>query len=214
MELSESAKLPAVGASFSGMYYNVIRNAVYHSDYTLADGEFRLLSGVHKSRKHQYISNVVDWDELNEILVDTFALYSALFSLYDRCRKSFGDFINAFIPFDLHYKGILQLLFDRERRICGFRVYWPNGTLGEFVRAEGGCSGANLQFDSDGSINFMVGVYASEPGQFSPLVERDQQPVYPLVPGTSVRPFWPDKLMVYKISEAGIQDLSGEKNTP
>lgn len=38
--------------------------------------------------------------------------------------------------------------------------------------------GVNTTFEKDGSINSMVGPYASKPGPFSPLVERDGAPRY------------------------------------
>jgi hypothetical protein len=32
----------------------------------------------------------------------------------------------------------------------GFRVYWPNGTCGEYARTRDACTGFNLSFDPDG----------------------------------------------------------------
>jgi len=198
-QLAGEAKLPGLGEALDSIYDRVIRNAVYHSDYALSTGEVRLLGSFRKSRKRQFTSQVVEWDELEEMLTDTFAFYTAFFSLFERCRKSFGDFVCAFIPFDGHYKGILQLLFDSENRLTGFRVYWPNNSLSEYMRIGSASNGVNLHFDPDGSINFMVGLYASKPGRFSPLVEHDGLPVYREVPGTTIRPHWPDDLKIYKL---------------
>lgn len=198
--LAEEAKLPAIPAAFDSFYDGVIRNAVYHSDYTLVDGEFRLLKTYRLSKKTGVSSLVVQWDELVELINDSFAFYTALFALYERCRKSFGDFKNAFIPFDSHFKGLLQMLFDDEQRLIGFRAYWPNDSLSEYTRTKNGSDGQNIVFDPDGSINFMVGLYASKPGNFSPLVEYDAGPVYTEVPGATIRPHWPERLEVYKAS--------------
>jgi len=203
IELAEQAKLADIGTALQSVHDSVIRNAVAHSDYTIADGELRLVKEPRKSKEQGCFSQVVSWAELNELFADTFAFYTALFSLYDRCVRSFGDFKNAFLPYDAHYKGVLQLVFDREDRLAGFRVYWPNGTLGESFRTQEGSAAANLRFDSDGSVNFFVGLYSSKPSRFSPLVDEGGQPVYAPVPGSDIRPHWPEDLKFYKLPSAG-----------
>jgi len=202
VELSEAARMSEVGIAFQSIHDGVIRNAVYHSDYTLADGEFRLSKDFRRPNAKRYSSQVVSFKELDDLLMGAFAFYTALFSLYERCRKSFFDFEDVLVPYDPHYKALLQFVFDSEHRLVGFRTYWPNQSLGEFCRTERGCSGVNLFFNSDGSINFMVGLYASKPGDFSPLVEHDAQPAYTVIPGTSVRPYWPEPLAAYKLPRA------------
>jgi hypothetical protein len=201
-ELAEAVNLSDVGKALEGIYDNEIRNAVYHSDYTLTDDEFRMLSGRRLSRKGNYFSQVADWAELSELFSECFAFYQAVFALYDRCRKSFGDFDGALIPYDAHYKALLQLLFDEDKALIGFRTYWPNGTLGEYCRTRKGAVGVNLVFDPDGSINFMVGIYASRPGRFSPLVEEGSETLYAEVPGVGIRPHWPSNLRAYKLAKA------------
>jgi hypothetical protein len=63
-------------------------------------------------------------------------------------------------------------MFDGDGTLIGFRVYWPNGTTGEYARTKDACSAINISFDPDGSVNFMVGPYAPNRGSFSPLVRR------------------------------------------
>jgi hypothetical protein len=198
--LAGEAGLPAIGEAFDCFYDGIIRNAVSHSDYILADGELRLTKANRPSRGRGYASPLVEWDELIRLVTDTFAFYNALFALYERCRKSFGDFKNAFLPFDADYKGLLQLVFDEEQRVVGFRAYWPNGSLSEYTRSKKGSTALNLDFDADRSINFMVGEYASKPGSFSPLVEHDGAPFYAEIPGTTLRPYWPTDRRTYKIN--------------
>jgi hypothetical protein len=193
------ATLPLVGEAFEAIYDKVIRNAVYHSDYTLEAGEFRFLKAYRFSKKAGCSLQSVSWDELAELVTNTFAFYKALFALYDRCSKSFGSFKDAFLPYDFFLKGILQLIFDEEDRLIGFRTYWPNGSLSEYSRTKNGSVGNNLAFNPDGSINFMVGEYASKPGSFSKLVEQDMRAAYAVVPGTSLRPYWPEKIAAYKL---------------
>ena len=199
-ELAEQAKMPRIAEALAEIYDTVIRNAVYHSDYILHEQKMHLRKSQRKSKNRGYFSPVVEFEELATLIRDTFAFYTALFSLYDRCRQSFTTgFKNIFLPYDLYYKGILELLFDNRDGLAGFRVYWPNGSYGEYSRAESGCGGQNIEFNPDGSINFMVGLHASNPGTFSPLVEHGSTPNYPLCPGTDVRPYWPDKLAAYAL---------------
>ena len=199
-QLGQQAGLPDIGTAFDRFYDNIVRNAVSHSDYILAEGELRLLKANRLSRRSGCASPVVEWAELIELVTETFAFYNALFALYERCRKSFGDFRNAFLPFDAHYKGLLQLVFDEEERLIGFRAYWPNGSLSEYTRSRKGSTAMNLDFGADRSIGLMVGEYASRPGNFSPLVEHDRAPLYAEIPGTTSRPHWPDDHRTYKIN--------------
>jgi len=201
-ELSRSANLGTIGEIFDTTYDAAVRNAVYHSDYTLTDKELRLLAGARFSRKHGVRTPVVELDELNQLVVETFAFYRALFSLYERTRSSFDSFKDALLPFDHRDKGILQLVFDDESRLVGFRIYWPNESVSEFTRRKNGCDGVNLFFENGGSINFMVGLYAAKPGTFSPLVEASAEPRYSEIPGTKLRPHWPNDLKVYKVNRA------------
>jgi len=202
VDLSKKAKFSEIGEALEGIYDSAIRNAVYHSDYTLTDKELRLLADTRFSKREGVYTPVVELDELNSLVVETFAFYRAFFALYERCRKSFGDFQSAFLPYDGYYKGVLQLVFDNDAALAGFRVFWPNESVSEYSRSRNGCTGSNLVFDSDGSINFMVGLYASRPGSFSPLVEDGVQPAYASVPGTVLKPHWPEDLRVYKLPAA------------
>jgi len=114
-ELAEKAKMPNIGEALNEIYDGIIRNAVYHSDYVLHERNMHLLKGHRFSKGHG--SQVVNFDELSELITDSFAFYTALFSLYERCRCSFVDFKNVFIPYDLHYKGLMELVFDIEERL-------------------------------------------------------------------------------------------------
>jgi hypothetical protein len=46
--------------------------------------------------------------------------------------------------------------------IAGFRTYWPNGTVSEFSRTRDGSHAINVVFENDGSISFMVNLYARQ----------------------------------------------------
>jgi hypothetical protein len=180
---------------FEEIYYKDIRNSVFHADYTITDTEFRMLDGLYKSSKG-YLSHSVTFAELDSILRRSFAFYSAVMALHRRARRQLSGLRNKLLPYDGHYKGLLELLFEDDL-LCGFRTYWPNGSNSEFTRTHAGCSGVNTTFEKDGSINFMVGLYASKRGSFSPLVEQDGAPRYTPAPGRAKAPHWPDDLKAY-----------------
>ena len=161
---------------FEEIYYKDIRNSVFHADYTITDTEFRMLDGLYKSSKG-YLTHSVTFAELDSILRRSFAFYSAVMALHRRARRQLSGLRNKLLPYDVHHKGLLELLFE-DGLLCGFRTYWPNGTNSEFTRTHAGCWGVNTTFENDGSINFMVGLYASKAGSFSPLVEHDGLPRY------------------------------------
>jgi hypothetical protein len=197
--LATEAQVPQVGEALRGIYDSVIRNAVYHSDYVLHDESMRLLSSYRKSKETNMLTKIIHFGELMEFINDAFAFYSALIALYGRACRSFRNFHNSMLPFDGHYKGLLELTFDGDE-LTGFRAYWPNGSLSIYCRSKVGCTANNIIFDPDGSINFMVGMFARVPGQFSPCVERDAKPIYVEVPGTKIRPHWPKELKAYTLS--------------
>lgn len=162
--LSEKAGLPEVGKALREIYDPVIRNAVYHSDYVVQNDSMRLLSGNWLSKKQRVLTPLVPFDELGQLTTAAFAFHSALLALYNRACRAFTDFRNRLLPWDHHYKGVLELTFDGDL-LTGFRTYWPNETVGIFMRApDSRCIAQNLQFDPDGSINFMVGMLASRRG--------------------------------------------------
>ncbi|MEK9138113.1 MAG: hypothetical protein AAB393_13390, partial [Bacteroidota bacterium] len=197
-ELAKQASMQRVADALAEVNDTSVRNAVYHSDYLLHDDALHMVKGSRYSPKQHCYTPRVPLDELEELISGAFAFHQALFGLYERCRRSFVDWKDAFLPYD-GYKSILELLFDREDKLIGFRVYWPNGSLSEYSRTADACTGVNLVFERDGSINFMVGLYASRPGTFSPLVEHGASPEYAPRPGTSIRPHWPDDLKPYKL---------------
>jgi hypothetical protein len=192
--------LPEIGKALTEIYDPIIRNAVYHSDYALYGDALHLFSDYRLSEKKHYYTREVEYGELEELINNAFAFYAALFGLYDSCRRySFLDFKNAFVPYDVRYKAMMEFLFDDDDVLIGFRVYWPNGTQSIYSRTKDGTKSTNIMFNADRSINFQVNLYASKPGTFSPLVEHDAQPVYSPRPGTEICPYWPDDLRVYKI---------------
>lgn len=196
-KLATKAGVPQVGEALKGIYNSTIRNAVYHSDYAIHNGSFRLLSGFHYSKKEKCNTPLITFDELGEVTSEAFAFHSALLALWKRQKKLFIDFRGKILPYDGHYKGVIEFTFEDDS-LNGFRVYWPNGTIGVCARnADGQSYAQNIRFEPDGSINFFVGILASHPGSFSPCVEAGSEPEYAVVPGTEKRPHWPTDLRPY-----------------
>ena len=190
-EMSKRAGVPEVGVALRAIYNSTIRNAVYHSDFAVHNDSFRLLSGSYYSKKEKCNTPLITFDELGEVTSEAFAFHSALLALWKRQRTLFTDFRGKILPYDDRYKGVIEFTFE-EDSLNGFRVYWPNGTVGVCAHnANGESIAQNIEFELDGSINFFVGVLASRPGTFSPCVEAGGEPSYAFVPGTEKRPHWP-----------------------
>jgi hypothetical protein len=189
-KMAVQAGFPEVGAALKGIYSHTIRNAVFHSDYAIHDDSVRILSGSYQ---------LISFDELARLTNDAFAFHSALLLLWKRQRKLFIDFRGKILPYDDHYKGVIEFTFEGDS-LNGFRTYWPNGMVGVCARnADGQSHAQNISFRPDGSIDFFVGLLASTPGSYSPCVEDGSVPEYAVVPGTDKRPHWPDDLRPYAL---------------
>lgn len=197
--LASQAGMPEVGAALEGIYDPIIRNAIFHSDYALHDGTIRLLSGYWLSKRQGVKTPLISFDELAEVTNEGFAFHSALLSLWNRQKQLFQDFRRKILPFDDHYKAVIEFTFD-DTVLDGFRTYWPNGMVGTYRRhADGRSDGLNLTFKPDGSIDFFVGLYAQKPGSFSPLVEANSEPAYATIPDSEFHPYWPIDLKPYAV---------------
>jgi hypothetical protein len=191
--------MPEIPDALSSFYDSVIRNAISHSDFAVHDGSLRLLSGTRYSASEKCRTPLVPFADIAELTNNAFGFHSALNILFKRQLTLLSDFRGKIMPFDDYYKGVIEYTFE-DNQLAGFRVYWPNETIGVFHRqSDGACYAQNLRFNPNGSINFMVGVMASQRGAFSPLVEINEAPRYAEVPGHGKRPHWPDDLLPYAI---------------
>src|SRR5262249_7746755 len=98
---------------FEEIYYKDIRNSVFHANYTITDNEFRMLDGLYKSSRG-YLTHSVTFAELKSILTRSFAFYSAVLALHRRARQQLGGLRNKLLPYDGHYKGLIELLFEED----------------------------------------------------------------------------------------------------
>jgi hypothetical protein len=114
--------------------------------------------------------------------------YAALFECEARAKKALAGLQGRTFQYDQTYKGILELLYA-DSAVCGLSLHWPNGSTSTWSRKAEGCSCNNIRFGPDGSIDPMVGLYARDPGTYSPLVAKVAAPVYGALVNGSV-PTW------------------------
>ena len=186
-KLSNEAGLPRVGEIFDDFYSNRLRNAVAHSDYILTSSDFRCRGNISGTSAFR-----IAYGKLDEMISAAKAFIAAFFQAELSTRHAWGLQKHTALPYDPHYKGLMEVLVDDQDVMCGFRVHWPNGSESTYQRTEDGIDMSNCYFDSDGAtIALMVGRYATHAGEFSPLVERDAEPVYRRLQGCDIIPSWP-----------------------
>ena len=87
----------------------------------------------------------------------------------------------------------MEVLIDADDLLCGFKVHWPNNSESVYRRKADGIEMTNCMLDLENStIQLMVGLYARNPGTFSPLVEATESPAYTPLEGTGKIPAWRD----------------------
>jgi hypothetical protein len=184
--LSDKADL-GVGAIFDDYYDNRLRNAISHSDYILTDKGFRCRGGISGNKGFE-----ISFEDLDQTLLSAKAFIAAFFAIEHSARSVWGGTAGRAIPYDAHYKGMMEVLADRNGLMCGFKVHWPNETDSTYRRTEDGIDMVNCTLAMKRStLELWVGLYARHPGTFSPLVEKDGQPVYTNREGNDDPLHWP-----------------------
>ena len=189
-DLSAEAGLPEIGGIFDDFYDNHLRNAVGHSDFILADNDFRCRGNLSGTKAFR-----IPYGKLDEIICSAKAFIAAFFQMEFTARQIWGSKKHQALPYDPDYKGLMEVLVDVQDVMCGFRVHWPNGSNSTYRRTEDGTEMINCHLDPNGkTIALFVGRYAQEASDFSPLVERNAEPVYSNLEGCDVIPAWPTDL--------------------
>ena len=125
--LSAEAGLPRIGTIFDDFYNNHLRNAVGHSDYILADDEFRCRGGTSLRKAFR-----MSYSNLAEALTAAKAFITAFFQVELWARQAWGALKRKAVPYDLRYKGLMEVLVDAQDAMCGFRVHWPTEPVNDF----------------------------------------------------------------------------------
>jgi len=105
-ELSAKANLP-VGDIYNDFYNGKLRNAISHSDYIITDEEFRCRSGTGAVGAFSLSLN-----SLNAIITKGKIFTSTFFGLEAAARKHWSECKHRAIPYDPHYKGLMEILVD------------------------------------------------------------------------------------------------------
>ena len=123
-----------------------IRNAFSHSDYVLSGEYFRWTESG--------LAQQVPLDTVNLVVRNCFRFFSAVLWLHDRVLTDLKT-----LPRYHKWPNyeVLELLSDTER-LHGFSVHFSNGSKATYSRTIQGVTCTNVTFESDGSINFMVGL--------------------------------------------------------
>ena len=131
-ELSAEAELPDVGRIFDEFYDNRLRNAIAHSDYILADDDFRCRGGTISTKAFR-----MSYAQLDETICSAKAFIAAFFQVELLARQVWGMEKHTAVPYDPCYKGLMEILVDERDLMCGFRVHWPNGSESTYRRTGG-----------------------------------------------------------------------------
>lgn len=177
-----------IGGIFDQFYDNQLRNAIAHSDYILTDEDFRCRGRLSGSKAFK-----ISYEELDQKILAAKAFIAAFYQMELIARQVWGQRKQEAIPYDRHYKGLMEILVDDQDVMCGFKVHWPNNSESFYRRTEKGVDMVNCMLDlNNAKVDFFVSTYAQKSGTFSPLVERDSQPVYTKLEGVDEFPVWPE----------------------
>lgn len=180
--LDEEAKL-GIGGVFEDFYRSDLRNAISHSDFIFTDDGLRSRTGAF----------TITFEELDDILTKAKVFIGTFFGLEREARRFWGTNAGKALPYDPVYKGLLEVLVDREGLMNGFKVHWPNGSDSIYRRTNDGIEMTNCSLDlKNANIGMFVGSYARRRSEFSPLVEFDALPVYTRAEGADAELRWPN----------------------
>lgn len=191
-KLSERAGI-RVDQIFDEFVRTDLRNAIAHADFIITDDCFRCRG------KSPSTSFSVPLVEIDKLLTAAKAFISAFFILEREARKTWGDRAGRAIPYDPVYKGLMEVLVDKDGLLNGFKVHWPNHEESLYRRTPDGVDMVNCFLDLENeNLQLFVGMYARKSGSFSPLVEDEAQPQYTPIEGSNETPFWDFKAAAAK----------------
>jgi len=184
-QLAAEAEI-GIGDIFDDFYRSDLRNAISHSDFIFSDDGFRCRNGNWTN------AFSVKFEELNDLLTKAKVFIGTFFGLEREARRHWGTFAGKGMPYDPHYKGIIEVLVDDQGLMNGFKVHWPNASESIYRRTKDGIDMANCMLDlKNANISLFVDLYARHPGTFSPLVEVGAAPVYTRLEGSDIDLSWP-----------------------
>lgn len=185
-KLSDESGLGLAGI-FDEFYSNKLRNAIAHADFILSNKDFRCRGDISGMKGFR-----LSYEELDQKIMCAKAFISAFFQIELITRQFWGQEKQKAIPYDPHYKGLMEILVDDRDVMCGFRVHWPNNSQSTYRRTEDGVEMTNCSLDlKNSTLSLFVNLYAQNPSSFSPLVENNTNPIYTKLEGLDEPPSWP-----------------------
>ncbi len=136
-----------LGEIIDSFFRNDIRNAFYHSDYTISENEFRIIEG------GEIGEQTISLEKLSDILTRCFAFYSAFFIIYNNVKQGLaqGRRFHRWPNYE-----VLELL-SGEGKLTGFKIHFPNGSHAMFEREKyKGTTGLNIMCEREG-VSLHVG---------------------------------------------------------
>jgi hypothetical protein len=136
-----------INKTISGFFRNDIRNAFYHSDYTIENDEFRIIEGSTIGQE------VIKLDDLSNYLTKCFAFYSAFFIVFENIKKELvkGKKFHRWSNYE-----VLELLSDKNE-LTGFKIHFPNNSYAMFERkGYEGTMSMNISCEKEG-VSLFVG---------------------------------------------------------
>ena len=129
---AEGIGSPEIYAAFDTVVVRDLRNAFYHSDYSITENEFRLTRGFGKS---------IPWDDVKQIIekgLDHYARFTAMHKSALASLRTAPQF---------HKVGdwrVLELLRSADGELYGFSVHFSNDSKATFARTTKGIIAENL----------------------------------------------------------------------
>lgn len=181
---------------FDEFYRSDLRNAISHSSFILAEEGFRC-------RGRSAESFQIPYPELDDLLTKAKVFIVTFFGLEAEARRQWGSFARRGLPYDPHYKGIMEVLVDDDGLLNGFKVHWPNRCDSFYRRGTEGIEMTNCFLDiKNATVQMFVGTYARRPGRFSPLVEADASPAYSPLEGSTADLRWDEETAAHRRSSS------------
>lgn len=138
-------------------YLDEIRNSFYHSDYCFTEKYFRYRTnlGIEGLRKYKanYPLKDMPIQELFAIISRCFAFFEALFHTKQNYKHNLAQ-IRKFHK--LQGYEVLELI-SKDDLLIGFSMHFSNEAKATFIREPETVIANNILFETDGSVNFMVG---------------------------------------------------------
>jgi hypothetical protein len=144
-EMAESANNRDLVRLIDNVYNDTVRNAFSHSDYIIAQKDFRWTEGALPGRLPLQI--------VNNLIGNAFSFFGPFIGVRDRWLKLAAEMqrYHRWPNFE-----VLELL-KSDGKLSGFRVHFSNGVSARFLRSPDGVDLKNVTIQKDGTINFFVG---------------------------------------------------------